>query len=288
MHSGLHITIEADDAVNTALLSHMHLPPTSFSRHALVSAYHNALLSEPSNTNLSAEEPNTDWSPILVLASETAYSDTQVQTRLINLLQDLHNLPSDLQTAYENQHPVINGKPVDGSPWRNLPCFSMQCREALNYDTIVENDSETAGTWINLHAFFARCTVSSLDETEMGRDDGGDGDERLRLTFELFALWMLRAAFEGTGEVRKPDWDAAAVWIVVAGSLIREWCEAGRDMCGQGRSGIAGKKYREKGWRGFEMERWEVWKNEFEELSRGVGLDDESKTLVRRALEVMR
>jgi len=31
-----------------------------------------------------------------------------------------------------------------------------------------------------------------------------------------------------------------------------------------------------------------VWKNEFEELSRGVGLDDESKTLVRRALEVMR
>jgi len=283
MHSGLHITIEPDDAVNTALLSHIHLPPTSFSRHTLVSAYHNALLSEPCNRDLRTKEPNTDWSPILVLASETAYSDNQVHSRLINLLQDLHNLPSDLQTAYENQHPVVNGTAVNGSPWRNLPYFSMECREALNYETIMENDSETAGTWVNLHAFFARCTVCTLDQR-----DGGYGDERLGLTFELYALWMLRAAFEETAKVRKPDWDAAAVWIVVAGSLIREWCEAGRDMCGQGRSGIAGKRYREKGWRGFEMERWEVWKNGFEELLKEGKMDDQSQKLVRRALEVIR
>lgn len=111
---------------------------------------------------------------------------------------------------------------------------------------------ETLAQCANKTAFLARLT---------SRSTRGDP-----LDFSLYALWALREAFEEecpAGHNLEPAIRNAALWINFAGKELGTLAVQNRDF--SGRMAIPGKKFADKEWKGFNGERWGIWKAGFEE-----------------------
>lgn len=82
--------------------------------------------------------------------------------------------------------------------------------------------------------------------------------------FTLYGLWAMRTAFEETHEEGvdpTPAVKQAAFWIRYGGPQLRKLCVEGREL--DANLGVSQGKYEGRGWRGFNEERWGVWKDEF-------------------------
>jgi hypothetical protein len=105
-------------------------------------------------------------------------------------------------------------------------------------------DDFSAQQWTNLNAFAARLT--SLSSSMPAFD------------FSLYAIWTLRTALEGTNDAPDGNIEAAKAWFTYAKDPIEKLSKEGKNF--DGKIARAGDKYKEKEWRGFNVERLETWR----------------------------
>ncbi|KXX73226.1 hypothetical protein MMYC01_210222 [Madurella mycetomatis] len=183
------------------------------------------------------------------------------QTRLVQFLGQLKD-----RTVVDTQ-----GQPLSyegGVVWRDLPSFGWIARDLWNFDALDASATPVEqSTWVNWTAFLAQLT---------GR---GTCD------YSLYALWSLRTAFEET----HPDGantvlavKLAALWMLHAGEKLWEMSAKGITL--DARLGVSTDKYADRGWRGFNEERWKVWKGGFKAALESTVVTDST---VQDALKVM-
>lgn len=101
----------------------------------------------------------------------------------------------------------------------------------------------------------------------------------------LYGLWALRETFEDEGPVTSSAVRLAAPWVLNDAKYLWRHTERGSDM--HARCGIPGKKYADKEWKGFNKERWAVWRDGFVAAQAELK-DEEVKALAGRAAEIMK
>ncbi|KAK4233617.1 hypothetical protein C8A03DRAFT_47882 [Achaetomium macrosporum] len=150
-----------------------------------------------------------------------------------------------------------DGQPLTyegGVVWKDMPSFAWVARDLWNFDVFDPSTTpRDRSKWDNWAALLAQLTtLASAD------------DPRHPFDFSLFALWDMRTAFEETPPER------AAVRH--AGERLRRLCREGRTF--EGNSGAARGKYADRGWRGFNEERWAAWRDELRAARDRHGVDD--------------
>ncbi|KAK3291985.1 uncharacterized protein B0H64DRAFT_408659 [Chaetomium fimeti] len=156
-----------------------------------------------------------------------------------------------------------DGKPLvheGGELWTDLPTFGWVVRDKWNFDP--SDPAATAqqrASWENLTAFVAQLTA---------RSEGPDDP----LDFSMFGLWAMREAFEDDNGVGS---DAAvrlaALWVRIAGARLRKLSADGHEL--SARLGVPQGKYADRGWKGFNEERWKAWGDELKVAQASLGSD---------------
>lgn len=210
------------------------------------------------------------WNSFLLHASQISY-DSPKQGALAQLLLKLSQ-ESSLEVPSTKEPIEVSGAKV----WTDLPLFGQQVRECWNFPMHEEVKAETKKAWINVNAFVARLTALSF------------ADGKKALDFSLYGIWAMRSGLEEElkeGSTADAMVGAATVWIVYSGAALRELSQEHKEF--QGKTARSGGKVREKEWRGFAVERWQLWKEELEKLT-GFVKDKEVKGLLEQALEAMK
>jgi hypothetical protein len=141
----------------------------------------------------------------------------------------------------------------------------------MNQTDVLDSSAtqEERSKWENWAAFLAQLTARAK------ADDPQDPFD-----FSVYALWAMRTAFEETHPEEPSAVSAsasasavkhAAVWVRYGGPRLRKLCDEGRTL--DGNMGAARGKYAGRGWKGFDEERWKVWKEEFK-AAKGRGVAD--------------
>lgn len=217
------------------------------------------------------------WNSILYLSTQHPHSSEQ-QDSLVKLLQALTTAHSLKDT---------NGKEIeiDGSKvWQGLPFFGQAARACWNFPSDKDVDKKTRDMWISVNAFVARMTAAAVNA------HGGERQDYGALDYSLYGLWSLRSALEEERENSpgKTTIDAsvgaAAAWILYAGPTLRGLSDSNKTY--SGKVAKPGSKSKDQEWRGYNNDRWQLWK---EELGQAKSLvqDDSIQHLVQQALEVM-
>lgn len=105
------------------------------------------------------------------------------------------------------------------------------------------NNDFSPAQWTNLNAFIARLTCLSSSTKAFD--------------FSLYAIWAFRAALEETGEAEPAEVNASKAWFVYAKETLEKLSQEKREF--EGKIARPGDKYKDKNWRGFNAERFEIW-----------------------------
>ncbi|GAB1317446.1 hypothetical protein MFIFM68171_07656 [Madurella fahalii] len=201
------------------------------------------------------------WDAFNLVFAVVARTPPERQTRLVDFLDRLQET-----TVTDAQ-----GQPLSyegGVVWKDLPSFGWVARDLWNFDALDASAPAAAQSkWVNWTAFLAQLT---------GR---GTCD------YSVFALWSLRTAFEEThpdGANTTLAVKLAAIWILYAGEKLREMSAKGVTL--DARLGVSTDKYADRGWRGFNQERWKAWKDGFKTAVESTVATDDT---VRDALKFM-
>lgn len=122
-------------------------------------------------------------------------------------------------------------------------------------------------TWVNWTAFLAQLTGKGTCD------------------YSLYALWSLRTAFEEThpdGANTALAVKLAAVWMLHAGEKL--WEMSSKGIVLDARLGVSTDKYADRGWRGFNEDRWKVWRDGFKAAVKSTVVTD---SIVEDALSLM-
>ncbi|KAF2762773.1 hypothetical protein EJ05DRAFT_481660 [Pseudovirgaria hyperparasitica] len=207
-----------------------------------------------------------EWKSILTVAENTTHSE---QSHLIDFVTRLRK-----ETLKSSSGGAISHE--GGSIWTDLPTFGWQVREAWGFSPKQPGADEASKTpYVNQNAFLARLTNMST---------AGDADDTL--DFSLYALWSLREALEDDAPEETPGYGAiraAAVWMIYSAEKIWQLSEAEKAF--DGKLAKAGRKFKDEEWRGFNNDRWNVWKDEFRKLAKCP--DPDATSLVQKALQNM-
>ncbi|KAM7183256.1 Protein of unknown function (DUF3632) domain containing protein [Rhypophila sp. PSN 637] len=189
------------------------------------------------------------WCGIFDLVGKTS---SEHQQPIIDLLLELRKT-----TLYPNDD--SSKEPVNvqsaGTLWSDLPTFGWVARDLWNFEASDKTASQSdRQKWTNYTAFLAKLTAVSLSNKEEGND---------ALDFSTFALWSLREAFETSGseEANATAGKLASLWIKHAGKELRVATENGVSLLQA--QGCGGGEFGERGWTGFNEDRWAVWKGGF-------------------------
>ncbi|KAL2163569.1 hypothetical protein VTH06DRAFT_5627 [Thermothelomyces fergusii] len=177
------------------------------------------------------------------------------QGRLIDFLAQLRGA-----TVTDAEGKVL--KHEDGQVWRDLPTFGWVARALWNFEpTEPSATAQDVSRWENWTAFLAQLTARSTGE-------GSDPFD-----FSIFALWALRSALEEEGgSASKPAVRLASLWVRFAGERLRKLSADGRDL--PGNMGASAGKYGQRGWKGFNEERWKAWAGELKAAQATLGPDE--------------
>lgn len=132
----------------------------------------------------------------------------------------------------------------------------------------------------NQAAFLAQLTARASIPEAGPRDDP--------LDYSMYGLWALREAFE---QEHPAGADAAAairqayLWIRYSGDVLRKL--SARDHKLEDRMGVAGGKFGNREWRGFNEERWAAWSEGFVAAKAELA-DAEAKELAGKAVDIMK
>lgn len=149
----------------------------------------------------------------------------------------------------------------DQVKWSTLEPFGMQVRETWNGSY---GDYGVDG-WASLNAFVARVNQKQIAP---GR-------------FDLYGIWAMRSAVEQK-ELVEGELPAACTWIVYSADRMRKLTE---EEALEERAAKGGPKW--TGRAGYSMERWKLWKEELENVSKKGKLAASTQKLVERALSLM-
>ncbi|KAK4226620.1 hypothetical protein QBC38DRAFT_479886 [Podospora fimiseda] len=202
------------------------------------------------------------WMTIFDLVKKSPPKD---QEPILSFLQQLQT--KTIQCIYDPELQYHNME-----IWEDLAGFGWVARDVFNFDVHNANATpEERQEWENITYFLAHLTV--LDPSIKAFD------------FTLYALWILREAFESNEGDSEEAVKLAAIWINVAGERLKQLSEKHHDLVS--RMGVAGPKYAQehRDWVGFNEERWELWRSGFEKAKKSVK-SKEVKELVVEALKV--
>ncbi|KAL1861254.1 hypothetical protein Plec18170_001769 [Paecilomyces lecythidis] len=143
-------------------------------------------------------------------------------------------------------------------------------------------DPKEQQRWTNLNAFLAQISqaaeVNYADENVLYHP----------LDKSLRGLWTLHKALEssdhppetlvGTAALR-----AASLWFVYGANRLWANVKNGRTYPEASGAGPGSGKYAQKGWKGFEEERWNLWVKGLQD-AKAASTDEEEKTLIEDAL----
>ncbi|KAK6496743.1 hypothetical protein TWF481_001731 [Arthrobotrys musiformis] len=262
------------------------------SLHALASLTSNSLetyaaITSPITPTSSEEQISTYletlWNSLLLVASQTEWSSL-THIKLSNFLQFLQTGPSPSFLEPEKQElPQYNGEEFT---WSKLPDLNIYIRSWYNSSPPFSSPplnglSFSSNEWVNLNAFLANLTRASLQEPNEAID------------YSLYAIWSLRALevpSDALASLDPADLKAAAVWIITARAELHNLCKSNRSY--DGNLAVPGEGFKDRDWRGYTLDRWNVWQSAFEESLR---LEDEKEDgdlkltrMVRQATMAMR
>jgi hypothetical protein len=138
-------------------------------------------------------------------------------------------------------------------------------------------------------AFTAQLTQAAIIEPEYPRNP---------THWAHIALWSMRTAFEG--DIRQPEelvrttaLRVACLWFIYAADAVWACVQKGVFTDGEddgfGYIGKPGSHFKDKAWRGFERERFDVWVRQLELAQQaGEGLDGETMGIIEEALKKAR
>lgn len=106
------------------------------------------------------------------------------------------------------------------------------------------NSEFSPDQWTNINAFVARLTAISPSKSV--------------LDFSLYAIWTLRLTLEETEDVEIKDLSSARVWFLYAKDVLEKLSKDLKTF--DGNMAKPGYKFKEKDWRGFTLERLEIWR----------------------------
>jgi hypothetical protein len=248
----------------------------------------NGKTSSASESGLLKNHPYHTWCALFVLVARTP--PTQ-QSRLIEFIRGLQKI--EVVDRDTSQSDVL--KYHDMECWKELPGFGWEARNIFDIGSLLTSaflfivvtkltfykdvhsptlTEKEKTSYENQNAFLAQLLATSSVSTGSHEFEAPD--------FSLFALWVLRDAFEKEGNksndlaIRSACW-----WLVFAAEKL--WFNAvnKRDM--PDGTGVGGDLYEKKGWEGFNRERWEIWR----EGLRNADRFRETGKLVKDALECM-
>ncbi|KAH8891831.1 hypothetical protein GQ53DRAFT_746313 [Thozetella sp. PMI_491] len=201
------------------------------------------------------------WTSVLDTAGRTPPAQ---QKTLVRFVLELRQKPlADPDSGEPLKH-------QDGSIWADLPTLGWVARDVWNFDVLdLRASQEDLERWENQSAFLAQLTGL----VEAGQDSRAD--------FSLFALWAFRTAFETATD--RPSVAAvrlASQWLIYAGDKLFQ--NAKQEKSFPQRSGAEGDRLGAKGWTGFNLERWTVWKDGLD-AARADLADEGSRSLLTEA-----
>ncbi|CAG8954380.1 hypothetical protein HYFRA_00006006 [Hymenoscyphus fraxineus] len=182
------------------------------------------------------------WHDVIDVAAETSHANQQPLVEILLAVQQ-QNIGKDEASSER----TIWGSKV--KIWKDMPLLGAAAREAFNRAPGTGDKNELpAEQWSNLNAFLARLTSHSPSIPAFD--------------FSLYAIWQLRSAFEDESGGSEADVDAAKLWFVYAKGLIEKLSKEGKSFDGNNNKiARGGDKYRDREWKGFNLERLEIWQN---------------------------
>ncbi|KAK1994907.1 hypothetical protein LX36DRAFT_583411 [Colletotrichum falcatum] len=190
------------------------------------------------------------------------------------LVRFLQRLRDTTVTANDGQPLKLGNQVV----WKHLPTFGWVARDLWNFDALDPSASkaEKAG-WDNLSALAAQLTArADLDNPQDPFD------------LSLYGLWALRTAFEQdhpAGADVAAAVRQASLWINYSRDALQKLSAKNRTF--DAKSGNPGAKFADRGWKGFNDERWSAWADAFTSAQASLE-DDEVKGLAAKAAESMK
>ncbi|KAL2167674.1 hypothetical protein VTG60DRAFT_935 [Thermothelomyces hinnuleus] len=204
------------------------------------------------------------WDAFNAVFKAAGRTPPEHQGRLIDFLAQLRGT-----TVTDAEGKVL--KHEDGEVWRDLPTFGWVARDLWNFEpTEPSATARDISKWENWTTFLAQLTARSAGE-------GSDPFD-----FSLFALWALRDALEEEGRsASKPAVRLASLWVRFAGERLRKLSAIARDL--DGNMGSSAGKYGQRGWKGFNEDRWKAWADELKAAQATLGPDE----TIERAVKLM-
>ncbi|KAK0469098.1 uncharacterized protein EV420DRAFT_1633530 [Desarmillaria tabescens] len=144
-------------------------------------------------------------------------------------------------------------------------------------------EKNTKGTWASLNTFVARLTMAEI------------------MDFDSYGVWAMRYALEDDTLAPKPEEvmgkvnegelnpevldshvPAAAVWVIYAGRHIWALAPKGKEGSKATRGGL-----RWKGFPGYCVERWNLWKERFQSFAGRTDLNAQTREMSKMAHVIM-
>lgn len=148
-------------------------------------------------------------------------------------------------------------------------------------------DRKEQQRWANLNAFLAQLSQA----TDVHYPSPGEEVLFHPLDKSLRALWTMQKALEngdyppktlvGTVALR-----AACLWFIYAADRLWANVQSGRTYPEASGAGPGSEKYAQKGWKGYERERWDIWEQGLQD-AKAACTDEREKTLIEDALAHM-
>ncbi|TLD15208.1 hypothetical protein PspLS_10679 [Pyricularia sp. CBS 133598] len=210
------------------------------------------------------------WSDLFEIAGQIEYGDA-AQDELVKVLKELRG------TSVTGSGGKTLAVQDAGEAWKDLPTFGWVAREIWNFDIRdPDNKPEDINKFNNQSAFLARLTALAYNE----------GIPKSPLDHSLYALWSFRDAFEQSSQSLSAAKNSA-IWINYASNALQGLASKSQDL--PDNTGSAGPEYSSKGWKGFNQERWGVWKQGFQDAIQQVGAeaDQDTQDLLKKAADRM-
>ncbi|EPE33956.1 hypothetical protein GLAREA_06969 [Glarea lozoyensis ATCC 20868] len=183
------------------------------------------------------EHFSRSWKSVIEIAIDTPHEKQEPLVDILRAIQQQNVADSEEASEIE-----IWGDKV--KVWKDMPLFGAQAREIWNRAPGTNSNNDlSASQWQNINAFLARLTALSSSIPAFD--------------FSLYAIWTLRSAFENE-ESKEVDRRAGEMWFLYAGEVIERLSREGKVF--DGKIAREGGEFEGKGWRGFNRERLEVWK----------------------------
>ncbi|KAL2000856.1 hypothetical protein VTN02DRAFT_2544 [Thermoascus thermophilus] len=142
--------------------------------------------------------------------------------------------------------------------------------------------------WANLNAFLAQLSQAA----DVHYTSPNEGLHIHPMDKSLRAIWTMQKALED-GEhppetlVDTAAMRAACLWFIHAADRLWANVQNGRTYVPSSGAGPGSPKYSQRGWNGFERERWDVWEQGLQD-ARAACADEGRKKLIDDALAHMK